>query len=81
MEIEIEKAHHISTPEGHQLAIVALWKDKHVTVCSLPEAETDFKKAICYTSRAPEGERLYYMALSWFSALVPGAKVEKVAGD
>jgi hypothetical protein len=79
MEVEVEKAVEIHTPEGHQLALIALWKDGHVTVCAIPEEEKEKAKAKCYTSRRPEGETLYYIAQAYFSGL--GHKVVKIEGE
>ncbi len=65
-EVEPDKASLIHSEDGHQIGMVALWKDGHVTVCaSEPGKET----GTCYTSRKPDGNTLYYMALAWFSGM------------
>jgi len=79
--VEVKKAVEIETPEGHQAALVQLWKDGHVTVCITPELEGDVDLAICRTSKKPEGEKLYYMAQWWFCEMIPGARVKKLEGE
>ena len=75
-EPEAEKASILHSHDGHQVGMVTLWEDGHVTVCV---SEPLKKNGTCYTSRKPEGKQLYYMALAWFSGM--GHEVRSVEGE
>ena len=75
-QIDAEKAAIVHSEDGHQVGMVTLWADGHVTVCA---SEPGKEQGSCYTSRRPEGKMLYYMTLAWFSGL--GHEVRGVEGE
>lgn len=65
-QVNIEEASIIHSEDGHQIGMVALYEDGHVTVCA---SEPGRENGTCYTSKRPEGKTLYFMALAWFSGM------------
>lgn len=89
---EVERAIELSTPEGRQYALVALDGDGYVNFCFTPEAPStppssreevieEIEKAVCRTSRRPEGIGLFLLTQKILEDFVPGATVKELVAE
>jgi hypothetical protein len=74
--IKIKKAVEVLDEEGKERFMIAMWEDGHVVVCARDHRVGDTHD--CYTSSKPEGDKLFYIAQSYYAGL--GFKIKPIEG-